>query len=368
MIRTILAVTGVTLILAGTAAAADGPTLLRSISTKGERGVAVRDDGTALTVSKNGVTRRNPAGGTQFVARLRGNQRATLGPEARAFGVVTYADNAPSTLHAARFDLFDERGERQWRLSKPHAAEFKVGRAGQWTVGIAGADGMHESELYLYDADGSEVGNWSVDYLSDLTLPKQGDRFFAATRRVLMAYPYDGGSPYSFGRFERFAYSPDGRWVVLFGAGSFSVFDGTALAWTGKSQLTEIRALAISPDGRYVAIGKADQLEVYDREQSGRLWTVASGDDHLRFISIAMAGDPLKIVCGLDEDKGPEAPSGQRHTSGAIFMFDSAGRLQWRDDLTYSDWNFQVPGVELSGKGDQLEVVLANERRHYHLP
>lgn len=347
---------------------ADAPTLVRSIPIDHDRGSTVRPDGTALSVSRDGVIRRDPAGGTRFVARLRGNQRAALGPEARAFGVVTYADNAPTTLHAFRFEVFDETGEPLWSVQKPKAAEFKVGWRGLWTVGVAGADGMLESELYLYDSLGNEAANWRVPYLSNLTLTKFGDRFFAASRRELFAYPYDGGEPHPFGRFEKFATSTDGRWVVTFGAGTFSVFDGNTLAWVGKSDLEPVRALSISADGRYVAIGGGDRLELYDRTAGGLAWTVTSGNPELRFISAAVGGDPLRVVCGLDEDKGPGTPSAERHTSGAVFLLDIAGKMLWRDDLSYKDWNFQVPAVSFSDDGKQFEVTLADEHRHYHLP
>jgi hypothetical protein len=328
----------------------------------------MRPDGAALSVTKEGVILRDPAGLERYVIRLRGNQRVTLAPKAQAFGVATYADNQPSALHVVRFDMFDETGERRWTLDKPPASEFRVSRQGEWTVGIGGADGMLESDLYLYDREGKGIASWRVPYLSDLTLPDGGTRFLAASHGELMTFPYDGSAPSRLGLFEQFAASSDGRWVVLCGAGSFSVFDGTTLAWSGKTQLSPVHTADVSDDGRFVVLAGGDQIEFCDRSKRGVLWAASSGSPSLRFISVAVDGDPPRVLCGLDDDAGPNAPAGRRHTAGAVFLFDAAGQLSWRDSLAYDAWNFQTPSVEFDDEAGQFEVVLARERRHYSLP
>jgi len=358
------------LILPGvTASRADErPALLRSIATGEYQSAVAGADGTALTVKKDGVVRRDPAGGTRFVRRLRNNQRVVASSDARKFGVATYADNAPSTLHVAKFEFFNSEGTLLWTLNKPAASDFKVSPRGFWVVGVAGADGMLESDLFLYDSAGEQAGTWRVAYLSDLTLPYAGTRFFAASRGELLAFPYDGSEPQPLGRFEQFGTSRDGRWVAVFGAGSVSLFDGNALVFTSKSEQQEVRAVAVSPDGRYLALAGADRLELHDREAKGPAWAVTSGDPDLRFISLDLAGLPLRVLCGLDLDKGPSAPAGKRHPGGALFLLDSAGTLVWREELAYDRWNFRVPRVQIAPDHDQFDVELASERRQYSLP
>jgi hypothetical protein len=353
---------------ASEASAEVAPSFLRSISTQEYRAAVTRPDGTALTITRDGVILRDPAGGTRFVARLRGNQRAIPAPDALAFGVVTYADNAPSTLHASRFELYDVTGKKRFSLEKPKATEFRVAPAGSWTVGVAGGDGMHEAELHLYDSEGKAVSVWQVPYLSDLTLPPAGDRFFAASRQELRALPYAGGDPQPLGRFEIFGTSPDGRWVALCGAGSLTLFEGTEIVFTARTQLANVRAVAISPEGRYVALAGNDRLELYDREARKLLWTVTSGRESLRFISVAVTTAPLRILCGLDEDRGSSTPQAERHKSGAVFLLAEDGKLLWREELTYDKWHFRVPKVTFTRGSKQFEVELAGEHRYYSLP
>lgn len=348
--------------------AEQNPALLRSISTGGFRSTVARSDGTTIAVKKEGVILRDPAGGTRFVRRLRNNQRVVASSDARKFGVATYADNAPSTLHVAKYEFYDSEGTLLWSLSKPQASDFKVSPRGSWVVGVAGADGMLESDLHLFDSTGQQVGTWRVAYLSDLMFPYAGNRFFAASKGELQAFPYDGGPPQSLGRFEHFGTSRDGRWVAVFGAGAVSLFDGTALVFTSKSEQTEVRTIAVSPDGRYLAIAGGDRLELHDREARGAAWAVTSGDPDLRFVSVDLLDTPLRVLCGLDLDKGPSAPAGRRHPGGALFLLDSAGTLTWRDDLSYDTWNFRVPRVEIAPGRKQFDVELASERRQYSLP
>jgi hypothetical protein len=338
------------------------------MATADYRSAVVRTDGTMLATSKQGVVERDPAGRTRFVRRLRGNQRVTPSLDASHFGVATYADNSPSTLHVLKFEFCDGEGQVQWTLTKPEASDFRLSPRGLWVVGVAGAEGMQESRLFLYNDRGELVRSWNVPYLSDLTIPDRGTRFFAASRRELLAFPYDGGEPESIGRFESFGTSRDGRWVAVYGAGTVSLFDGKTLSFTGKSELPVVRTIVVSGDGRFLAAAGSDRLELHDTRARETAWTVTSGDPRLRFISLDLDFEPLRIVCGLDLDRGPEVPVEQRHTSGAIFVLDSAGTLLWREELSYSDWNFQVPRVRIEEDGSQFDVELASELRQYSLP
>lgn len=363
-----LATVIVTSTILSQAFAGEAPTLVRSVTLGEHRGAVMRPDGAALSVTKEGVILRDPAGLERYVVRLRGNQRVSLAPRGQAFGVATYADNQPSALHVVRFELHDETGARRWTLDKPLASEFRISSQGEWTVGIGGADGMLESDLYLYDREGQGIATWRVPYMSELTLPDGGTRFLAASHGELMSFPYDGGAPAKLGRFEKFAASSDGRWVVLCGAGSFSVFDGSVLAWSGKAELAFVHAADVSDDGRFVVLAGGDQIEFADRKRQLADWTASSGSPSLRFMSVAVDGDPPRVLCGLDEDAGPSAVTGRRHTSGAVFLFDANGELNWRDSLSYDTWNFQTPSVEFDDEARQFEVVMARERRHYSLP
>lgn len=344
------------------------PTFLRSISTAKYRQVTIQPDGTALAVSRDGVILKDPAGGTRFVARLKGNQRVVTSRDATAFGVTTYADHSPTTLSVSKFEMFDAQGKRKFRLTKPKAKEFKISNAGEWTVGIASGEGMLEAELFLYNNLGEQVATWNVPYLSDITLPDSGDRFFAASRNELWAYPHDGGEPHPFGRHESYGTSASGRWVALSGAGSVTLFDGSSLVYTAKTQLSQLRTVAVSPSGRYVALAGRDRLELFDRVAGEQIWTVTSGRKNLVFISIALAESPLQVLCGLDEDRGSGVPVGERHRSGALFLLAADGRLIWREDLNYTKWSFKIPAVSFVGGGKQFEVELSEERRHYQLP
>jgi len=344
------------------------PTFLRSISTVKYKHVTIQPDGTALAVSKDGVILKDPAGGTRFVARLKGNQRVVTSRDATAFGVTTYLDHSPTTLSVSKFDLYDAMGKRKFRLTKPKAKEFKISNAGQWTVGIASGEGMLEADLFLYNHLGEQVAMWKVPYLSEITLPDSGDRFFATSRNELWAYPYDGGDPHPFGRHESYSMNASGRWVALSGAGSISLFDGISLVYTAKTHLNQLRTVAVSPSGRYVALAGRDRLELFDRVAGEQVWTVTSGRESLVFISIALSESPLLVLCGLDEDRGSTFPASERHKSGALFLLAENGKLIWRENLKYTKWSFKIPGVSFVGDGKQFEVELSEERRHYQLP
>ena len=353
----------------GVVAEQDQPTLLRTISTGQYRSAVTSADGSALVVKKDGVILRDPAGGTRFVTRLRGNQRVVQCESGRVFGVSTFADNAPSTLHVIRFDVYDRDGTRRFRIDKPAATEFRLSGDGRWTVGIAGGDGMMEARLYLYDGAGEERATWTVPHLSHLTLPLSGTRFFAASRGELLAYPYDGSEPQRLGRFEAFATSDNGRHVTLCGAGSVFLMNESGLVFSAKSSVTAVRSAAVSPDGRYVAVVGGDRLEMFGSEERDLIWTVtSSGEPDLRFISVALSVDPWRVLCGLDRDPGVNARPEERHNGGAVFLFGKDGVLQWREELSYQRWNFKVPAVAFKSADGQIEVRLADEHRQYRLP
>jgi hypothetical protein len=344
------------------------PTFVRSINTASYRSAVTHPDGSALVVTKEGVIRRDAAGGTRYVLRLKGNQRVSHAEEANVFGVVTYADNSPSTLHAFRFDVYDDSGTRQFRLEKPEASEFRMSGDGRWIVGIAGGDGMLEARLFLYDNKGEIKATWTVPYLSDLTMPTSGDRFFAASRGNLMAFPYSGGQPHPLGRFEVFTISSDGRYAALCGAGSVALYEDNRLSFLVSSDLTQPRAVGLSKDGGYVAVAASDRMELFSGTQGDLLWTVTSGRPGLRFMSVDLRLAPTLILAGLDFDAGAAAQPAERHRSGAVFLFGESGQLIWRDELTYTNWSFHVPAVRILEDRRRFEVKLADEVRQYRLP
>ena len=347
--------------------AAAVPALVRTLPT-GEFEVAVlRPDGSSLAVTPQGVIRQNAAGSQRYVARLRGNQNAVLARHGSTFGVTTFADNAPATLHAAAFDLYDESGTRLFRLEKPEATEFVISEDGRWVVGIAGGDEMRESKLHLFDAKGAEVTTWNVSYLSDLTLPAGGTRFFAASRGVLQAYSYMGGEPHPFGRFEAFGLGAGGRYVALCGAGSVALYQEEKLVFTAPSEISQPRSVAVSPDGKSIGVAGEDRLELFDCEKGTRVCTVTSGRPDLRFVSLDLGGGADAILAGLDCDPGAAAET-PRHTSGAVFLLNREGQLLWRDDFQYTTWNARVPAVRFLASPGRIEVELASEIRSYSLP
>jgi hypothetical protein len=344
------------------------PTFVRSIQTAQYRSAVTEADGSALVVTKEGVIRRDAAGGKRYVLRLKGNQRVTHAAQADVFGVVTYADNSPSTLHSFRFDLYDGSGSRKFRLEKPEATEFRISGDGRWIVGIAGGDGMLEARLFLYDNAGKVKATWTVPHLSDLTLPATGDRFFAASRGNLMAYPYDGGEPHPLGRFEVFAISSDGTYAALCGAGSVALYEDNRLAFLVSSDLTQPRAVGLSDDGAYVAVAAGDRLELFKGAKGELLWTVTSGRPGLKFMSVDLRLAPSLILAGLDFDPGPAAKPDDRHRAGAVFLLGEDGQLVWREELTYTSWNFHLPAVRVDADRRQFEVQLAGEVKQYRLP
>ncbi len=349
------------------AEAAGNPTLVRSMPTSAFRHVVIRPDGSSLAVVKEGVILQDAAGLQKYITRLRGNQRVVLARQGACYGVTTYADNAPSTLRAAAFELYNETGKRLYRLEKPDASEFVVSEDGRWVIGIAGGEEMHQSRLLLFDAQGTLVTSWAVPYLSDLVLPKGSTRFFAASRGLLSAYDFMPGEPHPIGRFEAFGTAAGGRFVALCGAGSLALYQEEKLVFTAASEVTHPISVSVSNDGGYIAVAGGDRLELFERDSRSRLWTVTSGQSELRFISVDLGGGPDAILAGLDFDSGPEAAA-DRHTRGAVFLIDRAGSLLWRDDLTYSEWGIRYPAVRFLGSERQFEVELAAEIRRYSLP
>lgn len=354
------------LLLAGSATANE-PGLVRSIATSDFTRAVVRPDGSSLGVTREGVIKQDAAGRQRYLTRLRGNQKATLARHSGVFGVTTFADNAPSTLSAFAFELYDESGKSLFRLEKPAATEFLISDDGRWVLGIEGGDEMRESKLHLCDARGQAVFSWTVPYLSDISMPAGGIRFFAASKGELQAFSYAGGDPHPIGRFEIFATGDGGRYVALCGAGSMALYQDEKLVFTAPCDLARIRSAAVSPDGQYIAVAGLDRLELYERQKGTRLWTVTSGKPELQFVSVDLAGAPHAILAGLDFDPGTDSQTG-RHTSGAVFMLNLAGELIWRDDFAYTSWNVRVPAVHYHGAHHQIQVELAEEIRCYSLP
>lgn len=359
------AVLCVSLLVAAEALAA--PALVRAIPTSAFKKMVIRPDGSSLAVVREGVILQDAAGSQKYITRLKGNQRVTLARQGGCYGVTTYADNAPSTLRAAAFDLYNQAGQRQYRLEKPEASEFAVSDDGRWVIGIAGGEEMNQSRLHLFDAQGTLVTSWDVPYLSDLVLPTGGTRFFAATRGVLHGYDFAPGEPHPIGRFEAFGTGAGGRYVALCGAGSLALYQEEKLVFTATSEVTRPAAVSVSPDGGYIAVAGGDRLELFERKSGARLWTVTSGQEGLRFISVDLGGGPDAILAGLDFDLGPDSGA-DRHTRGSVFLFNHAGELVWRDDFKYSEWGIRYPAVRVLGPEQQFEVELAAEIRRYSLP
>jgi hypothetical protein len=282
-------------------------------------------------------------------------------PSGNYGAMVTYAVGNTEFVPIDRFELRDRAGKTVYAKSGGQHTVLDVSDNGL-AVG-ADFDGpvSGRAKLHFYDAEGTERGTADVGFWSRHGFSADGSVYCVQDgRQGLRVFTSEGRELYNAGRCNRFAVSADGRRVAVATDEAILLLkDGVPTANIPIAS-PFVRQMAFSPDGERFGYCERRALNLYRVRDAALEFQYLPDDAELQFISLDV-GNEL-AVAGLDVDEG--RGKADRHRRGLVILLDSAGAPVWRQELTYGQWNFEVPDVRFEA-GSMFRVTTADAVREY---
>jgi len=308
-----------------------------------------------VKVEKGRVRIYSPTGQLHESIELRGKEVLAASHGGNVVGVVLYADKQPMTLSVVRFDIYDERGERELRLDNPWFNKAIVADDGTAFCGIAGAQGLPESVLRFYNKRGLQQDTLMVKRFKSGRYSRDGSRFiFESGGGVLRVTNADGRVLHELGHAEQWDASRDGRIIAVAHQGSVRFFhDGEGISTMNWPEDREpIRHVSLSPDGRHAIVVSPHDAAVISIDPPEILWELQNNDSQWNYRCGSISENADLIAIGADYDPGSE--SGERHNKSRCYVYDSEGRLLAQHEREPQSWTAAFPVVRFTDDGSSL--------------
>ncbi len=201
--------------------------------------------------------------------------------------------------------------------------------------------------LNFYDTKGVKLATTPVGFLLERCFSAESN-IYCVNDGVngLRVFRLNGQELYNLGKCNWFAVSRDGKMIALAQDTEIILFEhGNKV---GKIPVSSpfIRQIKFSADGSLLSYIDRKNIYLNSVQESKMIFHYQEQNPKFNLISFDIAPDNSAIILGLAEDKGRGVPN--RHTRGFVYLFDTNGKLQWKEEIKYSKWNVFVPEVSFT--------------------
>jgi outer membrane protein assembly factor BamB len=349
------------------------PQLILEEPVEGKRVMGNMAGGDLLLVSSGGISTLTPEGKESTQPALEPNQGLVASGDGEFYGITTFSENVPSGfLGAEKFELFSADGAKLWELNRPPVADFYVSNRAFWIVGIASGGDGPESFMIFYDHAGDSVFSIKVGFLQGISFSQNGECVLINSAKTGLSEfcpAKDSGAntltKTDFGPADNFSVSANGEYVAVFSNGKLDFFyQGKSIVSFSKENMIA-RKMCFSPEGNYLGVIDKKTLYLFQTNTGKLKWQYFLEKPELSFVSLDISGLAKEIVVGVDFDKGGNAPSGERHTKGFVYLLDAAGKSVWTKELSYRLWGINYPKVQFSPDGTKF-YLLTREKAYLY--
>ncbi len=171
------------------------------------------------------------------------NQKLISSEQGRYFALISYSNFLPTSLHVTEIRLFDCTGQQIWSVRDPGCTSFVLSDKAPIAVGISGAEGLPETQLYFFGPTGQEAGSAKVDNFASGRFSEDGDFFFAiAGSKGLVKFSNTGKEVCRYADCSRYCVGRNGEMVAAFKDSALTIYKRQARLYNYRvSELVSAR-------------------------------------------------------------------------------------------------------------------------------
>lgn len=298
-----------------------------------------------------------------LVQSLSGSQKLISSKKGRYFALITYSDFSPTSLRVLDIRLFSCDGQLIWTKRDPGCNSFILSDAYPVAVGIAGAEGLPDSRLAFFGADGEQIGAAKVENFSNGRFCESGEFFYAVSGgRGLVKFDRWGRELHHYGDCNRYFTSWDGGMIAVCRDRQLAIFKDSTEQFRRIIDDLSLREVEFSFDNRLAAVLMPSRLELVDLDSNRNVWEYPISDSNYQFFHFDSDSSFSYFVCGTNNSN--DAPE-IRNSRGAVMLLDSRGQLLWQEELTYGEWSVKYPEVRISLNPRVFTLLTAERLRIY---
>lgn len=335
------------------------PELVLEMPVEGKRTGGDILDGKLILSSQEKLWVATPQGKEAFYMDLKPNQGVVASADGGFFGIITLSPKAsPGFLAAEKFELYFSEGKKLWEIEKPNASDFYVSPGGRLIAGLSSSEGSSKSRLVFYGQTGNLTGSAKIEVPQEFSFSPNGEYLLVNTvKDGLLAFSDSGVLAAEFGLCQKFAVSRDGMYVATVSDGNLRLFALGKPVGNSVEIDPLVRGMSFSPEDAYLCVFDKTNLYLFEVPKGKLVWQYTMDQPGLSFISADVSSDAVRVIAGIDLDKGSEVPYEERHTKGLVYVFDRDGKIAWERELLYRLWGSLFPRVRFSADGSRFSVV-----------
>jgi len=318
-------------------------------------------EGNFLLYRKPDITMYNVRGNKLFTKKLKNNVRPVVSPNGKYVALVTFADHSPTDLKTASFEMYDQAGRQQWKMSQPAPNEFMIADNGA-IFGIEGVKGIPPTRIHLYDQYGNLRNILTLKEYHGISISSSGGKLVIDRAAAgLDVYDSLGNLLVTLPAATDNVIDRDDRYIGTFFQGKFCLYQDEKEVKTIKSSEISLRDLALNVKQNLLLLMAPKRLEVFELTTGRLLWEYRLLESGEWFTRVDLSDDGRLIACGVDINRGSEVPKDQRHVEGYVYLFPISGQSMYKHKETYKIWGADMPRAVLSPTGGSF-MLLTQER------
>lgn len=315
-----------------------------------------------LIYTRPNIKMYNQRGRELFSRRLKNNVKPVLSPNGEHLGLITYADNSPTSLQTIKLELYDRNGKYRWKIDKPAPNEFMFTNSGR-IFGIEGVLGIAPIRIHLYSEFGDLINILIFqDDFKGVEIAPSGNKFVVnRTFNGHFVYDSTGNLLKGIPECTNFCFDRDDRYFGVFFQKIFHLYQDEKEIKLIETEEYEIKDMAMNVEANVLVLLTKKMIEVYELTSGKQLWKYKFAEKDNQFTVLDLSENGEFLVCGLDKSKGIHALKKDRHTEGEIYLIPTNGKTMFRQRAKYKEWSPDFP-KGFFGSGNRNVFMLTKEK------
>jgi len=290
--------------------------------------------------------------------KMKSYQKMYSSPSGKYWGIARRSEKSGLAPTVTEFLVYAPSGSLIYKINKPAALKFILSDLAPNIVGVAGTEGLPETQLRFFDENGIFTNEHTISNYLGGEFSRDGHSFLAhSADSGLYVFNSSGSLQYRFQIGRNFASSNDGRLIVTINHGKIELYYKTSLTSSAQTSISNPSAILISENKKYALVYTENKAVCYSLPQLDVLWEYVPDESGEQINSCDFNGDAGKFVFGIAIDNGPDHSFTDRFTAGIVEIVDLNGQSGGRGSLIFASWTKGYPRVEFSDSGNSFWVI-----------